>query len=143
MAKQARPEGCPWMMPYLMVRDADQSLAFYEKAFGFEKRMAMPGEDGKTFHAEMAYNDMIIMFAPEGVQYSPAQSPATSGVPSPVSLMVYCEDVDAACKRAEAAGAKVKQPPTDMFWGDRICKLVDPDGHVWTFGTHIGESKCA
>jgi uncharacterized glyoxalase superfamily protein PhnB len=143
MAKQARPEGCPWIMPYLIVKDADRALAFYEKAFGFTKKLAMPDEAGKTFHAEMTYHDMLLMFAPEDQPWSPAKAPATSGVASPVSLFVYVEDVDAACRRAEAAGAVVQQPPTDMFWGDRMCKLVDPDGHVWSFATHLGEAKAA
>jgi PhnB protein len=52
---------------------------------------------------------------------------------------VYCDDVDALCKRAEAAGATVESPPADMFWGDRTCTLVDPDGYKWCFGTHTGK----
>jgi uncharacterized glyoxalase superfamily protein PhnB len=42
---------------YLTVKDADAALAFYQKAFGFEKKMAMPGPDGKTMHAEVVWRD--------------------------------------------------------------------------------------
>ena len=28
-------------------------------------------------------------------------------------------------------------PVTDMFWGDRYGKLVDPFGHVWAVATHV------
>ena len=45
-------------------------------------------------------------------------------------------DVDAAFKRAVDAGAKAVMPPTDMFWGDRFGKLVDPFGHQWAMATH-------
>ena len=61
-------------------------------------------------------------------------------MPSPVSLFVYCEDVDALCKQAQAAGATVAMPPADMFWGDRMCSLIDPDGHTWNFSTHTGKT---
>jgi uncharacterized glyoxalase superfamily protein PhnB len=78
---------------------------------------------------------MVIMFGPE-CSASPSKAPATTGVPSPVSLYVYCNDVDALFARATAAGAKAEQPPQDMFWGDRFCRLQDPDGHSWYFATH-------
>jgi uncharacterized glyoxalase superfamily protein PhnB len=58
-------------------------------------------------------------------------------------MYVYCEDVDALCDRAWKAGAKVEVAPQDMFWGDRMCKLVDPDGHVWNFATHVGHVQPA
>src|SRR5262245_29657465 len=104
MTTDARPQRSPWLVPYLTVKDADKALDFYAKAFGFSKREAVPGEDGKTMHAEMTYKDVLIMFSPEGGYGSQVKSPATLGVPSPVTLYVYCEDVDALCKRAEAAG---------------------------------------
>jgi PhnB protein len=30
----------------------------------------------------------------------------------------------------------VLSPPTDQFYGDRNCKLSDPSGHIWMFGSH-------
>jgi len=42
-------------------------------------------------------------------------------------------------KRATAAGAVSKSPPQEMFWGDRVCQLTDPDGHSWTFATNVGD----
>ena len=50
--------------------------------------------------------------------------------------MIYVEDVDAFCNRATAAGATVRRPLADQFYGDRSCTLTDPFGHTWTFATH-------
>ena len=141
MAKKARPDDMPWLVPYLVVKDADKALDFYERAFGFARRNAMTGDDGKTTHAEVVYKDQVVMFAPEGAYGSPARAPASLGATAAVTLYVYCEDVDALCRRAEAAGAAVAMAPADMFWGDRMCSLIDPDGHAWNFATHIGEAK--
>jgi PhnB protein len=30
-------------------------------------------------------------------------------------------------------------PPQDMFWGDRMCNLLDPDGHSWSFATNVAD----
>ena len=133
--RPARAAGMPWLSPYLSVQDADAALDFYQRAFGFEKRMVMPGPDGRTKHAEMTYHDMVIMFGTGGK----AQAPDTTGVTSPVGLYLYCEDVDALYQRATAAGVKAVSPPTDMFYGDRVCELHDPDGLAWWFATNIAD----
>jgi PhnB protein len=133
-----RPAGMPWLSPYLVVQNADAARDFYQRAFGFETKMLIPGPDGKGKHVEMIWKDAVIMFAPESPE-SPFRAPATLNVPSPVGLFLYCDDVDALFARATAAGAQVKQPPQDMFWGDRTCTLTDPDGHVWSFATNVAD----
>jgi PhnB protein len=66
-SRPAKPASASWVSPYLTtVRDADTALAFYQQAFGFEKRFSMPGPDGKTAHAELAWRDGMIMLAREG-----------------------------------------------------------------------------
>src|SRR5690242_3857533 len=104
--RAARAAGFPWLSPYLTVKDAERALDFYQKAFGFEKRMSMPGPDGKTGHVEMVWRDAVIMFGPECTSGGwESKAPATSGAPSPVTLYVYCENVDGLFERATAAGA--------------------------------------
>jgi PhnB protein len=53
-----------------------------------------------------------------------------------VSIVLYVNDVDAAAKKAVAAGIKVTRPVQDQFYGDRSGTFTDPFGHVWTIGTH-------
>ena len=136
--RPAKPADYPWIVPFLTVRDADAALAFYQKAFGFEKRMTMPGPNGKTSHAEMSWHDGVFMFGPEGGP-NPCKAPVTLGVRPPSGLYVYVDDVDALYKRATAAGAKSDKAPETMFWGDRMCTVIDPDGHLWSFGTNVAE----
>jgi len=52
------------------------------------------------------------------------------------SLHIYVKDVDAAFRRAVEAGAQVRMPVADMFWGDRYGRVADPFGHEWGLGTH-------
>ncbi len=94
--------------------------------------MDAPG--GKIGHAEIKIGDSRIMLADEFPEMD-ARGPQSIGG-TPVSIMLYVEDVDTVFNRAIAAGAKVKQPVKDQFYGDRSGNLVDPFGHVWTIATH-------
>jgi len=55
---------------------------------------------------------------------------------TPVSLMIYVQDVDSTYKEAIASGATEMKPLQDQFYGDRSGTLKDPYGHVWTIATH-------
>lgn len=137
VAGSGRAEGMPWISPHLTVRHVPTALDFYERAFGFGRRNVVEDE-GVTMHAEMGYRDMVVMMAPEGAYGATVKAPVSAGVESPVGLYVYCPDVDALYRHATAEGAGVVLIPQDMFWGDRICRLLDPEGYVWTFATRRG-----
>jgi PhnB protein len=64
-----------------------------------------------------------------------ARSPQSLGG-SPVSILLYVENVDTVFARAVAAGAKVQRPLADQFYGDRTGGVTDPFGHVWYIATH-------
>jgi len=139
MAIHWLPDNIAYLTPYLTVRDAEAMIDFYERAFGFVRSELMPGEDGKPVHVSMTYlGTETVMFAPENTQ-QPCRAPATSGVQVPINLYLYCEDVDSFIARAEKAGATIISKPEDMFWGDRIAQVEDPDGYRWTFATKVAE----
>lgn len=129
------PEGYHTATPYLIIRDADRAIDFYKKAFGAVElfRMADPS-NGKIGHAEIKIGDSIMMLADEVTEMG-YRSPQSLGG-TPVSILLYVEDVDSFFKRAVDAGAKVKQALEDKFYGDRMGSLEDPFGHAWHVGTH-------
>jgi PhnB protein len=94
-------------------------------------RFAQP--DGKVGHAEILIGDSRIMLADEYPEMG-HRSPQSFGG-SPVSIHLYVEDVDALASQAVSAGAKVKQPVKDQFYGDRSGTFEDPFGHVWHIST--------
>ncbi len=133
MAKNIKPvpEGYHTVTPYLVQRDAKRALEFYKKALGAETRMSMPGPDGRVMHAELKIGDSMIFLSDEFPEMSPeTKSPQSAGCVTS-TIFLYVPDVDAVFKRAVDAGAKVVMPVTDMFWGDRFGKVVDPFGHHW------------
>ena len=97
--------------------------------------MAQP--DGRIGHAEIRIGDSPIMLADEFPEMG-HRSPQSLGG-SPVSILLYVEDVDALFNQAVSAGAKVQKPVQDQFYGDRIGGVTDPFGHVWYIATHKEE----
>ena len=129
------PEGYHTATPYLIVKDAARAIEFYKKAFGATELMRMPGPGGKIGHAEIKIGDSPIMLADE-VPGMGFRSPESLGG-SPISILLYVEDVDVVFSEALAAGAKVQRPVADQFYGDRSGGFTDPFGYVWHVATHI------
>jgi PhnB protein len=129
------PDGFHAVSPYLTVRDAARAIEFYARAFGATERgrLTMPG--GKVGHAEIAIGGSMVMLAEEFPEWGTVSPQTLNGTTA--GLALYVADVDAAFARAIAAGATVKEPVADKFWGDRAGTLVDPFGHKWTLLTHI------
>lgn len=134
MSVKPIPDGYHTVTPYLILNDAAGALAFYKKAFGATELVRMPGPGGKIMHAEIKIGDSPIMLADEFPEMG-ARSPQAYGG-TPVSLALYVEDVDARVDQAVAAGATVRRPVADQFYGDRSGTVEDPFGHVWTLSTH-------
>ena len=129
------PQGYHTATPYLRCRGANEAIEFYKKAFGAEELLRMPGPDGKLMHGEIRIGDSIIMLGEENEQWGTRSPLLTNG--NPGSLHLYVEDADAAFERALEAGAKVRYPLEDAFWGDRYGKVTDPFGHEWGLATRI------
>lgn len=129
------PDGYHTATPYLIVRDGAKAIEFYQRAFGAKETVRMAGPDGKVMHAEIKIGDSPIMLADEFPEMN-ARSPQSIGG-SPISLMLYVEDVDSLTRQAIAAGATVERPVLNQFYGDRSGTLTDPFGHRWTIATHI------
>jgi PhnB protein len=129
------PDGYPRVTPYLHVDGASTAIDFYSKVFGATERMRMPSPGGKVGHAELEIGDSLIMLADEFPEMG-APSPKTIGG-TPVTVMVYVDDVDTVFDRAVKAGATSLRPVEDKFYGDRGGEFEDRWGHRWSIATHI------
>ncbi|HEV7856036.1 MAG TPA: VOC family protein [Herminiimonas sp.] len=129
------PNGMHSITPHLVCANASDAIEFYKKAFGATELHRLPGPDGKLMHGSIRIGDSTIMLVDEFPEWGSLGPKSLKG--SPVTIHFYVDDADAAFKRAVDAGATVKMPLDDMFWGDRYGVLVDPFGHYWSIATHI------
>jgi len=115
--------------PYLLYKDVDAALDFLSKAFGFKEELRYTGEEGYVNHAEMRIGDGKIYIGDPGEQY---RNPKDLGQET-VGIYVLVDDVDGHYGRAKAAGAEIKEEPTDQEYGERRYTARDPEGHFWFF----------
>jgi PhnB protein len=127
------PDGYHSVTAMLAIHDATSAVEFYKQAFGATELERMTDPSGKIMHAEILIGGTRVMIADEYLEHN--ISPQTLGG-SAVTMYVYVQDVDATVDRAVAAGAKLRFPVEDMFYGDRTGTLVDPFGHIWAIATH-------
>jgi uncharacterized glyoxalase superfamily protein PhnB len=86
-------------------------------------------------HAEVQIGDSRVHLNDEFPGMGATSPLALNG--TPVTLHLWCEDVDAAFDQAVRAGAQVMMPLADQFWGDRYGILIDPFGHRWSLASHV------
>jgi PhnB protein len=135
MAVKPIPDEYQAALPYLIVQQAADAIAFYQQAFDATELTRLADPTGKIAHAEIKIGHAIVMLADEFPEMG-SRSPQSIGG-TPVTIMLYVEDVDHQFEQAIAAGAKILRPVEDQFYGDRSGMLADPFGHVWTLATHI------
>lgn len=123
-------EGFRTITPYLIVRPAEELLAFLKQAFGAQELMRGTGSAG-GMHAEVRIGDSVVMLG---------GGPNLKAAPMPTSLWLYVRDADAVFEAAVRAGATVLKPPMDQPYGDREGTVTDVGGNQWYISTHKGPS---
>jgi PhnB protein len=137
MSSSHVPAGYHAVTPAIVVRNAAAAIDFYKNAFGAEELNRMEAPDGSIAHAEIRIGDSVIMLGEENEQWGTRSPQSLGGVHG--SLHIYVENADASFDRALKAGATVRYPLEDAFWGDRYGKVTDPFGHEWGIATRVKE----
>ena len=139
------PEGWPRISSALFYDDAAKAIDWLGRAFGFEMRLKVDGDDGGIVHSELVFGGGVVMVA--SVARGPRRkSPHSIGGANTQSLFAYVDDIEAHCARARAAGAKILSEPktTDYgseWWVDRGYEAEDLEGHRWYFAQRLSTAK--
>jgi PhnB protein len=120
---------------HIVVQGAESAAAFYRDAFGAEEIERIPTPDGRLMSVQLRIGESLLHLADEFPEMGVLAPPSIGG--TPVVLALAVTDADAVFAQALAAGAEVRQPLQDMFWGDRHGQLDDPFGHRWNVAQHL------
>lgn len=125
------------IIPTMRYEDAASMIEWLCRAFGFEKRMVVPAEDGKVPHAELVLGGAMIMLGStrddELSKYlsTPRKVKTTTQAP-----YVVVADAKAHYARAKAEGAEIVRELHEEGYGGWGYGARDPEGHLWYFGTY-------
>jgi PhnB protein len=133
------PKGFRSVTPYLSINGAAEALEWYKKAFGAKELAREAAPDGKIVHARIRIGDSVVMMS-DSFQPGGTGSSATTGGPA-VTLHIYSKNADKVWQQAVDAGAKVKMPIDNQYWGERYGQLTDPFGHNWSVSQRVQMSR--
>ncbi len=119
------PEGFHTITPNIVVKSVSKAVEFFKKAFDAEEIMRLAMPDGKVVHCELRLGDSRLNLG-ETMEGWPEHN---------LLAQLYVADSDATFQRALNAGARELMPMTDMFFGSREGRVVDPFGNTWTIAT--------
>jgi uncharacterized glyoxalase superfamily protein PhnB len=152
------PPGWPRVSAAVFYEDPKKAIDWLVRAFDFEVRMKVEGDDGSIVHSELVYGEGVIMVASSGGNKAHAEaanrdtshqkSPRALAGATTQSLMLYVDDVEAHCARAREAGAKISVEPKtsdygEEYWSDRGYEAIDLDGHHWWFMQRLRNPKAS
>ena len=126
------------IIPTIRYLDAAAAVDWLCEAFGFEKHLVVPGDDGDIVHAQLVFGKGMVMVGSsrDGIfdQFqAPLSSPDAKVSQSPYIIVA---DVDKHHDRAVSVGAKVVIEPENQEHGGRLYSCRDPEGHLWNFGSY-------
>ena len=122
------------VFPSYYYDDAPAAIDWLCRAFGFRRRLVVPGPNGTVMHSELTFGPAVIMVAssrPDSGWVSPKR---LTGLNSMLSLFV--DDPDTHFAKAKAAGAVVLRDIKTEDYGGRGYMVRDPEGNQWYFGSY-------
>ena len=126
------------IIPTMRYRDAPAAIEWLCRAFGFERHLVVPGENGTIAHAQLTFGNGMIMLGSTrdgGYDRLVKQPSEVDGAETQAPYIVVA-DADAHYQRAKAAGAEILMDIEDQDHGGRAYTCRDPEGHVWNFGSY-------
>jgi PhnB protein len=126
MSANPIPAGFHTIAPNIIVESVDAAVSFYKRAFGAEEILRLSMPDGKVVHCELKFGDSRVNLG-ESMEGWPEHT---------LLAQIFVADSDAVFAQAVKAGAKALSPMTDMFFGTREGRVLDPFGSTWTISTH-------
>ena len=125
------------IIPTMRYRDAPKMMQWLCNAFGFEKHFVVEDGAGGLSHAQLTFADSMIMIGSvRNDEFGRLQSTPSALGGNSQSAYIVVPDADETCTRAKTAGAEIVRATQDEDYGGRAFSCLDPEGHLWNFGTY-------
>ena len=126
------------VIPGLRYRDAPAAIEWLCRAFGFSRHLVVADDDGGIAHAQLVLGNGMIMlgsYRDEGDYDRLVRMPEDAGGSTQAAYIVI-EEIDDHYQRAVEAGARVVYELAGQDYGGKLYSVLDPEGHLWNFGSY-------
>ncbi|GAB2556839.1 VOC family protein [Leucobacter ruminantium] len=128
------PHGATSLTPFLAIPRAAEAIEFYRDVFG-ARVIDVTEMGGVVAHADLDFGTGHLQLGEPMPDYHLVAGP--EGEDDCYSMGIYVPDVDTVVERAVAAGATVREAPSDFVSGDRFASIRDPFGVRWSVMTRV------
>ena len=124
-------------IPTMRYTNAPRMIDWLCDTFGFERHLVIEGKDNSIHHAQLTIGQgMIMLGSARDDEFGRLQTVPEKLGGTTQSAYIIVPDVDKICESARKAGAKIVMEPRDEDYGGRGFSCIDPEGHLWNFGTY-------
>ena len=125
------PEHYTAVTPWLISSSSARLIDFMQAAFGAQE---LPGsritdQAGVVIHAVVRLGDAMLQLFDSRPGWGP----------TPGFLNLYVADVEQAYQQALALGAVSVTDITPLWFGEKVCRILDPFGNLWWLNQRIEE----
>ena len=112
--------------PILTVENMESALGFYRDQLEFAEIYRFPDEGDPVYVGlELGSSRLGIGLDPKVL----SGEERSTELDRPFDLWVYADDCDAAIELLRAGGVRIVEEPADQPWGERLARVVDPEGN--------------
>jgi PhnB protein len=125
------PEHYNSVTPWIISASSEKLIAFLISAFDAEElaNSKIVNEAGIVIHVVVKIgNSMIMLF-----------DSRDGWGPTPTYLNLYVDDVELAHSKAIELGATSVTRITELWFGEKVCRILDPFGNLWWINERVEE----
>ncbi len=125
------PENYTSVTPWIISQSSEKLMKFLKAAFEAEEipNSKIKNKDGVVIHAVVKVGDAMVMLFDSREGWAP----------TPSFLNLYVEDVEKAYQKALQLGGTSVTEITALWFGEKVCRILDPFGNLWWINQRIEE----
>ena len=125
------PENYTAVTPWLISPSSAKLIGFLTAAFDAEEipNSRITNADGTIIHAVVQIGGALVMLFDSREGWAP----------TPSFLNLYVEDVVKTYHKCIQLGAKPVTDVTELWFGEKVCRVLDPFGNLWWLNERVEE----
>jgi PhnB protein len=125
------PENYTSVTPWIISTSSEKLIEFLEAAFEAKEipKSKIKNEEGVVIHVVVTIGDAMVMLFDSREGWNP----------TPVFLNLYVEDIEKTYQKAMRLGATSVTDITTLWFGEKVCRILDPFGNLWWINERIEE----
>ncbi|RKR84653.1 putative glyoxalase superfamily protein PhnB [Mucilaginibacter gracilis] len=125
------PDHYTSVTPWIISQSSAKLIEFLKAAFDAEEipHSRITNKEGIIIHVVVKIGDALIMLFDSREGWPP----------TPSFLNLYVEDVEDVYQKSIEFGAKSVTDITALWFGEKVCRILDPFGNLWWINQRIEE----